>query len=136
MTLTFMVHGRDFTVPAGFLAQYESILEQALKGDGMIKVTVTPNYKGRTLRENAYLHVLCKRLAEMAGGTAEQIKEMAKSRAVELGYPMAKDKKGIPLIGEFGICGMPSREATIAECALLIEAVHMLAAEHGYFLED
>jgi hypothetical protein len=135
MKITFTVHGRDFNVPAWYQEEYEAVLEQALKSDGMLKVTIEPNYKTRTIKENAYFHVLCKRLSEMAGGTPEDIKEMAKSKAVELGYPVKTDESGQPEIGEYGIKGIPSSEATIGECVLLIEAVHMLASENGYMLE-
>lgn len=136
MKLNFVIHGRDFNVPAGYSDQYEKLLEMALRGDGSIKVTVEPNFRKRTVKENAYFHVLCKRLSEMAGGTAEDIKGMAKVKAVELGYPVDKDEKGNPKMNEHGICGIPSSEANIGECVLLIEAVHMLASENGYFLED
>ena len=135
MKIGFIVHGRDFVVPAGYEAEFEALLAQALKGDGTIKVTVEPNYKKRTLRENAYFHVLCKRLAEMAGGTPEDIKEMAKAKAVSLGYPIEIDNQGNPVEGEYGIKGIPSSEANVGECSLLIEAVHMMASEHGYYLE-
>jgi hypothetical protein len=136
MKLSFVVHGGDFRVPAGYEAEFETVLAKALKGDGTIKVTIEPNYQKRTLKENAYFHVLCKRLSEMAGGTQDDIKEMAKAKAVHLGYPMEKDKSGKPVKGDYGFKGIPSSEANIGECALLIEAVHMLASENGYFLED
>jgi len=136
MKLTFVIHGGGFRVPAGFEDRYEAILAKALKGDGTIKVTVEPNYQQRTLKENAYFHVLCKRLSEMAGGTAEDIKEMAKAKAVSLGYPVKTNEHGNPVVGEHGVKGIPSSEANVGECALLIEAVHMLASENGYSLED
>lgn len=136
MKLTFLVNGGDFRVPAGFEKEFGAILAQALKGDGNIKVTIEPNYQQRTLKENAYLHVLCKRLAEMAGGMAEDMKEMAKAKAVSLGYPVETDEEGNPVIGEYGIKGIPSSQANVGECKLLIEAVHMLASENGYSLED
>ncbi|ADY13659.1 hypothetical protein [Sphaerochaeta globosa] len=136
MKLTFVIHGRGFRVPAGYEARYEKLLEQALKGDGTIKITVEPNYQQRTMKENAYFHVLCKRLAEMAGGTPEDMKEMAKAKAVSLGYPVATDEKGFPVAVKYGVKGIPSSEANVGECALLIEAVHMMAAENGYSLED
>lgn len=136
MRFTFVVHGRDFSVPAEYTDQYEKLLAMALRGDGSIKVTVEPNFRKRTLKENAYFHVLCKRLAEMAGGTPEDIKDMAKVKAVELGYPVDRDDQGNPKTNQYGICGIPSSEANVGECVLLIEAVHMLASENGYYLED
>ncbi len=136
MKLTFVTYGRSFRVPAGYESRFEEVLSQALKGDGTIKVTIEPNYQLRTMKENAYFHVLCKRLAEMAGGTADDIKEMAKARAVSLGYPVATDEQGYPVEGKYGVKGIPSSEANVGECVLLIEAVHQLAGENGYFLED
>jgi hypothetical protein len=136
MKLTFVIHGGDFRVPAGFEARYEAVLARALKGDGPIKVTVEPNFQQRTLRENAYFHVLCKRLSEMAGGTPEDIREMAKAKAVSLGYPIATAEERIPIAGKHGMMGIPSSEANIGECNLLIEAVYMMASENGYYLED
>lgn len=136
MKLSFVVHGRDFRVPAGYTEHYERILAKALRGDGTIKVTIEPNFQKRTLKENAYFHVLCKRLSEMAGGTPEDMKEMAKAKAVELGYPVDMDDQGSPRMNEYGICGIPSSEASISECVLLIEAVHMLASDNGYDLEN
>jgi len=136
MKLTFVIHGGGYRVPAGYEARYEAVLAKALKGDGTIKVIVEPNYQQRTMRENAYFHVLCKRLSEMAGGTPEDSKEMAKAKAVSLGYPVDTDEHGNPVEGEYGVKGIPSSDANVGECALLIEAVHMMASENGYFLED
>jgi hypothetical protein len=133
VTLSFVVSGRDFNVPAGFEGQYGELLRQSERGE--VLVTIEPVTKERTLRENAYFHTLCGRLAAMSGASKEQVKEMAKSRAVELGYPAVTDADGVMERGEYGARGIPSHEATNRQFLLLIEAVRMIASENGYELE-
>ena len=133
MTLSFVVSGRDFSVPAGFEGQYGELLRQSEHGE--VLVTIEPVSKARTLRENAYFHTLCGRLAAMSGASKEQVKEMAKNRAVELGYPVLTDNEGNPVTNDYGMVGIPSHEATNRQFLLLIESVRMIASENGYELE-
>jgi hypothetical protein len=136
MRLSFLVKGGDFRVPAGFDKEYREIVGAASGNDGMVKITVEPNFKQRGSKVNAYFHVLCGRLSEMSGASKEQIKEMAKTRAIALGYPILLDEDGVAVTNVYGFAGIPSSQSTDAQCALLAESVHMLAAEYGYYLED
>jgi hypothetical protein len=136
MRLSFLVKGGDFRVPSGFDKEYKAIIEAAKQNDGMVKVTVEPNFKQRSSKCNAYFHVLCGMLSEMSGATKEQVKEMAKTKAVALGYPILLDEDEVMVTNEYGFAGIPSSQSTDAQCALLCEAVHMIAGEYGYYLED
>lgn len=134
MKITFVSNGRDVKVPVGFEDQYKKIC--SLSGDESVRITIQPNFQRKTEKGNNYFHVLCRRLSEMAGGTMEDIKMMAKSKAVELGYPVQTDESGYPMYDEYGPVGVSASDISISESNLLIEAVHMLAAENGYTLED
>jgi hypothetical protein len=137
MRIEFVIDSSLFGVPEGFAEQYSKLVAEALKKNkGLLRVTIEPLPRSRTVRENAYFHVLCGRLASMTGASKEQVKRMAKKRAVELGYPMATDENGWPIEDEDGFEGLPSSECSVEQFALLIEAVKGIAAEHGYYLED
>ena len=137
MRIEFVIDSRLFSVPDGFAEQFKLLAAEAVrKNRGLLQVTVEVLPRPRTLKENAYFHVLCGRLASMSGATKEGVKHLAKKRAIEMGYPIATDEKGMPIQDDDGFEGLSSKECTVEQCAILIEAVKALAAEHGYYLED
>jgi hypothetical protein len=136
--MTFTIPAGSFNPPPGYEEEYRSVASEAMNlCDGMVLVTVVPKPRGRTVKENSYLHLLIKRMASVSGIGLDSVKEYVKSRAVAIGYPPKTDEKGGPIRTEGGdVLGKDSHLATVEECALLIEACHIVAGEWGFTLED
>jgi hypothetical protein len=136
--MTFTVMADLFSPPPGYEAEWAKVVSEAknLCG-GWVQITVIPKPRERTLKENAYLHVLLKRLAIISRTELEQAKEYIKSRAVAIGYPPKLDETGKPIwLEDGGVMGKDSSEATVEECRLLIETCHIVASEWGVSLDD
>lgn len=124
-----------------FIAPSEPELQAALrhvlhicqdKHNDYVRVTVKPPYKPRSTGKGSQSHHLNGHIAQICnvtGNDHETIKYCVKMLAVEqLDYPYTQVAGHI----------IPKRESDCdtAECALLIEASHMLAAELGIILRE
>lgn len=102
------------------------------KYGGMVRVTFTPPYKPRRTGEGSANHHLNGHLVQICNETGQDydaIKYMVKMLAVEhLEYPYTT------VAGH--ILPKPEHECNSMECAKLIDAVHMLAAELGIELRE
>lgn len=114
-------------VPAGYGPALQSL---ALK-HGILTVRVSEARKRRTTGERSQSHHLnghIQTIAMETGNDFEAVKSVVKLRAIAMGYPF-KTYRGITV---------PQSEADCStkECALLIDAVHQLAAEEGIVLVE
>jgi len=114
-------------VPKGYGPALQSL---ALK-HGVVTVRVSEVRKRRTTGERSQSHHLnghVQTIAMETGNDFEAVKSVVKLRAIAMGYPF-KTYRGITV---------PKSEAdcTTKECALLIDAVHQLAAEEGIVLVE
>ena len=87
--------------------------------------------------QNRHLNGHIQQICEDTGNEFDLVKLAVKERAIDMGYPMIYDKNGEPKKGLFGIrLAKSESEATIEECTLLINAVHLFAAEAGIYLRE
>ncbi len=129
--------GMDFVIPAGFETQFEKIMAVAKKHNGLVKITIEPMTNTRRKDINAKFHAMCGDLVRSSGGSKDYFKEWAKTFAVEhLGYPAKENEFGEVEKNEHGIVGMSSSKATEKQFDLLIEALRIIPADFGQFLEE
>ena len=102
------------------------------KYNGYVLVTFQPPKKPRTTGPDSQSHHLnghIMQICEETGNDYDTVKDAVKMIAVEnLGYPYRT------IAGR--VIAQRERECSTTECALLIEAAHMLAAELEIILKD
>ena len=102
------------------------------KNNGYVLVTLQPPKRPRTTGENSQNHLLngiIVQICEETGNDYDSVKNAVKMLAVEsMGYPYK-------IIGG-QIVPQRERDASVDECALLIEAAHVLAADLGIILQE
>ena len=124
-----------------FEAPREIELQEALKRvlltchdrfSDYVQVTIKPPYKPRTTGAKSQNHHLNGHIVQLCNETQysyDTIKYCVKMRAVEaMGYPYET-------INGY-ICPKSERECNTEECAKLIEASHLLAADWGIVLRE
>lgn len=102
------------------------------KHNDYVLVTIQPPRKPRTTGEHSQNHHLNGHIMQICnetGNTYNAVKDEIKRIAVEnMGYPYEEINEHIHPIGE--------SESSTDECAKLIEAAHVLAAELGIILQE
>lgn len=96
-----------------------------------VTVKVSKPHRPRTTGEKSQNHHLnghIQMIAMETGNDFETVKEVVKQRAISMGYPF-RTYKGL-------VVPYSESEASVEECAILIEAAHMLAAEEGIILKE
>lgn len=110
------------------------------KHNGYVTVTIETPRKPRTTGENSQNHHVnghIQQIAEQTGNAFDVVKLEVKCRAVGMGYPIATREDGTMVTDIHGRpAGISESESSAAECAVLIEAAHMLAAELGIILQE
>ena len=82
---------------------------------------------------NGHVQQIC----EDTGNEFAIVKLVAKEKALDMGYPMKLDKQGQPMTGMLDIrLGISEADSTVEECKILIDAVHLLAAEYDIRLRE
>jgi len=118
-----------FTVDAPF--EVRGLLAAFAERYDTATIRVMPVRKARTTGERSQSHHFnghIQTIAMETGNDFQAIKEVAKMRAVSMGYPF-KSYRGITI-------PQSEADASTVECALLIDAVHLLAAEEGISLVE
>lgn len=118
---------------AGFRQSVEKVLARcAEKNGGYVLVTLERPRKARTTGENSQNHHLNGHIMQICNETGndfEAVKYCVKMIAVEqMGYPFKTVAGHILPQGE--------RQCSTGECAKLIEAAHILAADLGIVLQE
>jgi hypothetical protein len=109
------------------------------KHGGFVSLTFKVPYKKRTSgvhSQNSCIHGYATVVANYTGHTVEEIKTIAKKRAIRRGYPIKKDEYGRPIYSK--LTGEPipasSVEINTVEAGYLIEELQQIAAELGLTL--
>lgn len=104
-----------------------------------VHILVEPEKRRRTTGAGSQSHHLnghIQQIAMFTGQPFDDIKKYIKQQAISMGYPML-ERFGNPVTDLWGNpVGISEKDSTTAQCALLIEATHMLAAELGIILME
>ena len=112
--------------PAG----YKQGLEKLAQKDSLV-FKIAPPRKLRTTGERSQNHHLNGHIQQICietGNDFAAVKAVIKQMAVSMGYPF-RTFRGM-------VIPYSEAESSVQECAILIEAVHMLAAELGINLKE
>lgn len=86
--------------------------------------------------QNHHLNGHIQQIAMCTGQPFEDIKKYVKQKAIGMGYPMLM-RFGQPVTDLWGNPqGISEADSTTEQCALLIEATHMLASELDIILQE
>lgn len=107
------------------------------KKGGYVRVEFKTPARQRTTgknSQNAHLNGHIQQICEDTGNGFDIVKSVVKDRAIEMGYPMLD---GICKYNMIGLkMGQSEADASIEECAILIDAVHILADELNIRLKE
>ena len=112
--------------PAG----YKQGLEKLAQKDSLV-FKIAPPRKLRTTGERSQNHHLNGHIQQICietGNDFAAVKAVIKQMAVSMGYPF-RTFRGM-------VIPYSEAESSVQECAILIEAVHRLAAEEGILLKE
>lgn len=101
-----------------------------------VVVRIEPYCLPRTKKQNGTYQVMVRRLSEQSGYPTPLIKEMAKQIAVGHGYPVERDDEGEPVLKYGSLVPKSTKDVTIGQMKILIEALHELALKYDIVLED
>jgi hypothetical protein len=87
--------------------------------------------------QNHHFNGDCQTIATETGNSFADVKKYVKQKAIDRGYPMLLDDSGNVKLDLFGnVQGISESDASVEECALLIDTAHQLAAELNIKLEE
>ena len=101
-----------------------------------VVVTVEPYCLPRTKKQNGTYQVMVRRLSEQSGLSTQMVKQMAKHIAVGHGYPVERDEDGEPIMEYGSFVPKSTKDVTIGQMKILIEALHQLGLKYDVVLED
>jgi hypothetical protein len=127
-------------IPPKFKAAVKDVYALADKRDnGFVTIRLSNVHRTRSTGEKSQNHHInghIQQIATETGNPFDVVKLEVKHRAIDMGYPMLEcngevrmDLYGRPM-------GISEADSSVEECAILIEAAHMLAAELGIVLEE
>ena len=127
-------------IPSKHKSIVKDIFALADKRDnGFVTIRISNVHRTRSTGERSQNHHInghCQQIATETGNPFDVVKAEIKCRAVDMGYPML-ERNGEVRLDLYGRpMGISEADSTVEECALLIEAAHMLAAELGIVLEE
>ena len=112
--------------PAGYKRELEKLAQK-----DSLTIKIAPPRKLRSTGERSQNHHLNGHIQQICvetGNDFAAVKAVVKQMAVSMGYPF-RTFRGM-------VVPYSKAEASVQECAILIEAVHMLAAELGINLKE
>ena len=116
-------------IPRGMEAQARRVLEKCTAGYATVHIS-TPK-RARSTGAGSQSHHLNGHIQQVClatGNDFDMVKAVVKMRAIARGYPF-KTLRGV-------VIPQSEADASIEECALLIDEVHQLAAEEGIALVE
>lgn len=121
-----------FEIPSDKRLLFQTMKQQS----DWLEVEVRPVYQRRSLSQNNLYQTLVKELCICLGERyPEHMKEMIKQKAVYMGYPCEKDEHGLDMfVGDMPV-PKSSRDVSVEEFEILIEACYMVAEENDIHLE-
>lgn len=109
------------------------------RDNGFVTIRLSNVHRTRSTGERSQNHHInghIQQIATETGNAFDVVKAEIKCRAVDMGYPML-ERNGEVRLDLFGRpMGISEADSSVEECAILIEAAHMLAAELGIVLEE
>lgn len=132
--LTVKMSGNGFRIPEDHRPMYDHVLEICRKKhNGFATITVEPPRRRRSTGKNsqsAHFNGHIQQIAVETGQVFGDIKEYAKTRAIDQGYPMLKKDDGAPFLNVWGQPrGISEADASVEDAIILIDTIHQLAAE-------
>lgn len=126
---------------ANFAGQLEKLQKKsAEKHGGYVRMVLSVPEKPRTTGEKSQNHHLnghIQFICQETGNDFSDVKKYVKQAAIPMGYPIKQNDKGDDVLDMYGNpVGISEADCNTTECALLIEAVHMVAAELGIILPE
>lgn len=129
--------------PNDFFARFSDdiqfILDACTDRHQRVHVLIEPEKKTRTTgvgSQNKHLNGHIQQITQATGMEFSDVKKYVKQMAISRGYPILMNG-GNAVLDLWGHeCGISEADATTAQCALLIDCVHQLAAELDVVLEE
>lgn len=115
---------------------YRTIKDYINRYPNGVTVTVEPYCLTRTKPQNGKYQVLVRRLSEQSGMPTDEVKMKAKMIAVGHGYPVERDEEGEPIMRYGSIIPKSTKDITIGQMEILIEALYQLGLKHNIILDD
>lgn len=119
--------------------EIETILNECLEKRRRVHVLIEPEPKKRStgdFSQNHHLNGHIQQISTYTGQPFEDVKKYIKQMAISMGYPI-KEVAGNPVTDLWGqVTGISEKDATAAQCALLIECAHAMATDLGIVLEE
>jgi len=109
------------------------------RDNGFVTIRISNVHRPRTTGEGSQNHHInghVQQIATETGNPFDVVKLEVKHRAIGMGYPMLHEGGEVRMDLYGRPMGISEADSTVEECALLIEAAHMLAAELGIVLEE
>jgi len=130
---TSVLNYLDFVADsAGMDEETRKAAESMLREHGRVRVTIRPFREKRSIEQNKLFSLFCRRIAKQTGMRFDDVKEIIKSYAVDIGYPVARNADGDLLTDERGeLVPLPSHLADTAEFSILLDACHQIAYEYN-----
>lgn len=122
-------------------ADYKQVVDLAdKKHGGFVTVTIETPRKPRTTGDGSQSHHInghIQQIAQETGNPFEVIKLEVKYRAIGMGYPILYRPDGQPQRDLWGReMGISEADSSTSDCAILIEASHIIASELGIILQE
>ena len=122
-----------------FDADIQKVIAECIEKHRRIHVLVEPEAKIRSTgdySQNHHLNGHIQQIAKSTGQPFEDVKKYIKQMGITQGYPI-KEIAGNPVTDLWGqVVGISEKDATTAQCAILIECSHQLAADLEIILEE
>ena len=109
------------------------------RDNGFVTIRLSNVHRTRSTGERSQNHHInghCQQIATETGNPFDVVKLEVKHRAIDMGYPMLHVNGEVKLDLWGRPMGISEADSSVEECAILIEAAHMLAAELGIVLEE
>lgn len=127
-------------LPPGAREQFQTFMGYCFeKHNGFWSLKGTAPRKRRSLgpkSQNKHINGHIQQICSELGISFDETKLFVKSQAVDMGYPILEDEKGMPVRHPFfgWVMGISEADADVHEAKILIDAAHMVAAQHGIAL--
>lgn len=134
--ITVKISGSGFRIPDEYRPMYNAVLEFCKKNrGGFASITVEPPKRKRSTGKNsqsAHVNGHIQQIATETGQPFGDIKEYAKTHAIDRGYPILTKDDGTPFTNVWGQPrGISEADASVEDAIVLIDTIHQIAAELG-----
>lgn len=126
----------EFVVePSGIPEDIGRLIGRMMKEHKALRVTVEPVRDVRSVGQNRLFSRYVRRLSHQSCMDFEEMKDLIKRHAVDMGYPVERDDEGNLMEDEAGLVPLASHKADVRQFAILIESCEDIAYEYGLSLD-